>query len=154
MSFSGDIEKFVKHAKGNGDALVRQTVLDIGTRLVERTPVGNPTGGGVGGVPPWKSKPPPGYVGGHARANWQHSVGAPIFSEVPGTDKTGGPTIEKIMNSIPKKAGGKTHYITNSVPYIERLEDGHSHQAPPNGIVGRTVVEFQGIVNAIAAGLR
>lgn len=142
MSFSADISRFVQKANGNADAVIRKTVLDIGTRLVERTPVGD--------ADYWKKPPPPGYVGGHARANWQHSVGSPVVSEVPGTDKDGSGTVAKIAASIPARAGGLVHFITNSVPYIEPLEDGHSRQAP-NGMVALTVEEFGGIVNRAAA---
>jgi len=141
MSFTDDIANFVKKANGNSDQVVRRTVLDIGTRLIERTPVGDATY--------WKSKPPPGYVGGHARSNWQHSTGAPIVSEVPGIDADGAVTVEKIAASIPAKAAGLVHFIANSVPYIIPLEEGHSRQAP-FGMVGLTVVEFGGIVNAAA----
>ena len=144
MGFAVDIANFAKKANGNADAVTRKTVLDIGTRLVECTPVGDATY--------WKSKPPPGYAGGHARANWQHSTGAPVVSEVPGIDKDGTGTIGKIAASIPQKAAGQVHFITNSVPYIDPLEDGHSRQAP-NGMVSITVTEFQGIVNAAAQGV-
>lgn len=142
MSFSADITNFAKKANGNADAVVRKTVLDIGTRLVERTPVGDASY--------WQKPAPPGYVGGHARANWQHSIGAPVVSEVPGTDASGSATTSRILSSIPQKAGGLVHFITNSVPYIEPLEDGHSRQAP-NGMVAITAVEFGGIVNTAAA---
>ena len=145
MSFSDEISKFVKHAKDNGDLVVRKTVLDIGTRLVNRTPVGD--------ADYWKSKPPAGYVGGHARANWSHSIGKLKTKEFDVIDKTGSVSNSRILSSIPAKAGGKVHFIQNSVPYIQPLEDGHSRQAP-NGMVAVTKVEFQSILNAIAAGFK
>ena len=145
MSFSEDIAKFVQKAKGNGDLLVRKTVLDIGTRLVEKTPVGDATY--------WKSKPPAGYVGGHARGNWSHSVGQLKTKEFDTIDPSGAASNSRILSSVPKKAAGKVHFVQNSVPYIIPLEDGHSRQAP-FGMVGTTKVEFQGIVNAIAGGLK
>ena len=146
MGFSFDIANFAKKANGNADQVVRKTVLDIGTRLVERTPVGDATY--------WAHPAPPGYVGGYARANWQHSIGAPIISEVAGVDASGSGTNARIMASVPVKAGGLVHFITNSVPYIQRLEDGHSRQCPPNGMVGLTVTEFQGIVGTAAGGVK
>lgn len=141
MSFSVDIAKFVKKAGANADAVTRKTVLDIGTRLVERTPVGD--------AEYWAKPAPPGYVGGHARANWQYSPGTASASEIPGTDADGAGTVGKIATGIPAKAAGLVHFITNSVPYIEPLEDGHSRQAP-NGMVAITTTEFQGIVDAAA----
>lgn len=145
MGFSEDIAKFVKKTKGNDDLLVRKTVLDVGKRLVERTPVGDAVY--------WQSPPPPGYTGGHARANWQHSIGAPKILELSGTDKDGSATVANILTSMANNGAGPDHYITNSVPYIVPLEDGHSRQAP-NGMVGLTIVEFKGIVDDIAKGLR
>ena len=139
MSFSDDIKKFAQKAGSNADKVIKTVCFDIGTSLVERTPVGD--------AKYWKSKPPPGYVGGHARGNWSHSVGAQVIQEIEGVDPSGGKSINRIAASVPIKAAGKVHYIQNSVPYIQALEDGHSRQAAgPNAIVGRTKVEFQDMI--------
>lgn len=145
MSFSDDIQKFAQKAQSNADKVIRKVVFDIGTSLVERTPVGD--------AKYWKSKPPPGYVGGHARGNWAHSVGARVIQEIKGVDPSGGGSINRIVASVPVNAAGKVHYIQNSVPYIEALEDGHSRQAP-NGMVGLTKIEFQDFVRNATAGLK
>jgi len=143
MGFSDDIKKFVEKAKGNGDQVVRKTVLDIGTRLVERTPVGD--------AEYWAHPAPPGYTGGHARANWSHSIGSQNIQEFEGEDATGNTSNSRIMSSVPAQAAGKVHFVQNSVPYIIPLEEGHSRQAP-NGMVALTQVEFQDhITNALAA---
>ena len=136
MSFALDIQKFAKKAGDNADLVVRKVVLDIGRSLVEKTPVGNPD--------LWQNpdNKPEGYVGGHARANWSHSIGAQVIQEFDVVDATGNASNERIASSLPINAGGKVHYIQNSVPYIQALEDGHSSQAP-NGFVGLTVIEFQ-----------
>jgi len=146
MSFSEEIANFTRKATNNADILVRETVLDIGTRLVERTPVGDASY--------WKSKPPAGYVGGHARANWSHSEGSRVVQEFDVIDASGSASISRILASVPVKAGGKVHFIQNSVPYIIRLEDGHSRQCPPGGMVAVTAVEFKGLVDAIAGSLK
>ena len=136
MSFALDIQKFAKKAGDNADLVVRKVVLDIGRSLVEKTPVGNPD--------LWQNpdNKPDGYVGGHARANWSHSIGVQVIQEFDVVDATGNASNERIASSLPINAGGKVHYIQNSVPYIEALEEGHSSQAP-NGFVGLTVIEFQ-----------
>jgi len=41
MSFSDDIARFAKKAGSNADLVTRKVVLDIGTSLVEKTPVGD-----------------------------------------------------------------------------------------------------------------
>jgi len=134
MGFSLDISKFVNKCNINADLAVRRVVLDIGKNVIERTPVGDPSY--------WKSPPPPGYTGGHARANWQHSEGMLASKEFDVIDKTGEVSKGRIAATLPKQAAGKVHYISNSVPYIQRLEDGWSRQAP-NGMVALTVREFQ-----------
>ena len=146
MGFSDDIRKFAQKAQSNADKVIRNVVFDIGTSLVERTPVGD--------AKYWKSKPPPGYVGGHAKGNWSHSEGAQVIQEIEGVDPSGDGSINRIAASVPIKAAGKVHYIQNSVPYIQALEDGHSRQCPPGGMVALTKVEFQDMVAKATGGLK
>ena len=84
-------------------------------------------------------------MGGHARGGWSHSEGAQVVQEIDAIDPTGGLSINRIAASLPIHAAGKVHYIQNSVPYIQALEDGISRQAPM-GMVGLTKVEFQEII--------
>lgn len=151
MSFSDEIAKFAKKATSAGDFIVRDAMFKIMKSIDDRSPVGNPTGGGKGGVPPWKSAPPIGYVGGHFRANWQLGIGTMPTGEIPGTAHEG--ALEKEQAKIPTKAAGKVYYYANNVPYAQVLEDGHSLQAP-YGMVGLTKIQFQDIINRIAGGLK
>lgn len=140
MSFSLDLKKFAEKAGDNSDKVVRKVVTDVGSRVVMRTPVGDPDY--------WQSPPPPGYAGGRARANWQYGEGSPKKTEIKAEDKTGAESISNISKSVPQKAGGKIHYISNNVPYIMALESGKgSPRQAPNGMVGVTVSEFQGIID-------
>jgi len=147
MGFSVDIANFVKKANGNADAVTRKVVLDIGRSLVEKTPVGNPD--------LWQNpdNKPDGYVGGHARANWSHSIGALVNQEFKEIDATGGASIDRIISSVPVKAAGKVHYIQNSLPYMQALEDGHSTQAPA-GMVAITQTEFQDYIQKALGELK
>ena len=147
MGFSVDIANFVKKANGNADAVTRKVVLDIGRSLVEKTPVGNPD--------LWQNpdNKPVGYVGGHARANWSHSIGALVNQEFKEIDATGGASIDRIISSVPVKAAGKVHYIQNSLPYMQALEDGHSTQAPA-GMVAITQTEFQDYIQKALGELK
>jgi hypothetical protein len=149
MSFSLDIAAFAKKAGGNADQVVRKVVIDLGSSIIMRTPVGNPA--------LWKSKPPKGYSGGHARANWSHSVSSLDVKEIPGIDPSGSATIGKLISSVPVQAGGKVHFIQNSLPYIQVLEDGRTDHSgslqAPNGMVGLAMVEFQSFVNQAVAGV-
>lgn len=140
-SFVLALQKFAEKAGANADAVVRKTVLDIGTRIVERSPVGD------GSL--WKHPPPKGYVGGRFRANWQYGnfsgAGIPV-NELPDIDVTGAMSLARIMSGIPKNAAGIRHILVNNLPYAQALEDGHSTQAP-SGMVVLAVLEFQEIVN-------
>ena len=147
MSFAEDIAKFAAKCNGNADLVVRKVVLDIGRSLVEKTPVGNPD--------LWQNpdNKPDGYVGGHARANWSHSIGALVNQEFKEIDATGGASIDRIISSVPVKAAGKVHYIQNSLPYMQALEDGHSTQAPA-GMVAITQTEFQDYIQKALGELK
>ena len=147
MSFALDIQKFAKKAGDNADKVVRKVVLDIGRSLVEKTPGGNPD--------LWQNpdNKPDGYVGGHARANWSHSIGALVNQEFKEIDATGGASIDRIISSVPIKAAGEVHYIQNSLPYMQALEDGHSTQAPA-GMVAITQTEFQDYIQKALGELK
>ena len=147
MSFALDIQKFAQKCGANADLVTRKVVLDIGRSLVEKTPVGNPD--------LWQNpdNKPEGYVGGHARANWSHSIGALVNQEFKEIDATGGASINRIVDSVPVKAAGKVHYIQNSLPYMQALEDGHSTQAPA-GMVAITQTEFQDYIQKALGELK
>ena len=147
MSFALDIQKFAQKCGANADLVVRKVVLDIGRSLVEKTPVGNPD--------LWQNpdNKPDGYVGGHARANWSHSIGVQVIQEFDVVDATGNASIDRIVGSVPVKAAGKVHYIQNSLPYMQALEDGHSTQAPA-GMVAITQTEFQDYIQKALGELK
>jgi hypothetical protein len=72
---------------------------------------------------------------GRARANWVASVSTADTSGPYETeDKAGGSTIARNQATIKgwKRKQGAI-YLTNSLPYIQRLDDGYSAQAP-NGM--------------------
>jgi hypothetical protein len=83
-----------------------------------------------------------------AISNWQVSLGSKIDSKIKphypgekGSTKTpsGNVTRENARNVLQSKAPGVTIYISNSLPYIRRLNDGYSNQAPA-GFVERAVL--------------
>lgn len=150
-SFVVQLAEFARKAGANADLVVRKTVLDIGTRIVERSPVGDPT--------LWKHPAPKGYVGGRFRANWQYgsynysAQGSIPSGDLPDIDPTGGVSLARIEAGLQLEgAAGMIHVILNNLPYAQALEDGWSSQAP-QGMVGLTAIEFQSIVRAAAQGV-
>jgi hypothetical protein len=105
----------------------KSIAFDLFRRVVSKSPVGNAT--------LWQnpSAAPPGYVGGRFRANWQITIGTPATGEVSGV-AVPAPT----LGAVPAFT---TIWITNNVPYADRLENGWSGQAPL-GIVSVSIAEI------------
>lgn len=70
---------------------------------------------------------------GRARSNWVTSIGAPVFqnADPPGPGGAGPKAISQGQQVIAQwRVGAGPIFISNSVPYIEPLDRGHSKQAP------------------------
>ena len=142
MSFGDDIQRFAKKATDAHDKITRVATLELFKGVILATPVGNPDN--------WKNPEmaPPGYVGGRARGNWQCSVGSPASGEIERVDESGNETVADAESKTPKGAGQVT-MLTNNLPYIEKLEYGHSSQAEPGAMVRKNVARVQKMVDAV-----
>jgi hypothetical protein len=140
-NFSLELQRFNEKTQKRADEVVGLVVAKIAQRLDERSPVGDASY--------WKHPAPKGYVGGRFRGNWQLGVAAIPEGETGRIDPGGSTTVSAIIADIPTKAAGLVYYLTNNVPYAQRIEDGWSRQAP-SGLVGLTVTEFQPIVTEAA----
>lgn len=135
--FSAKLAQFAQEAPEKALRVVKKVAEDISSRVVLRTPVGNPS--------LWKSKPPAGYVGGRLRANWNVGIGG-INRAERGPDKGGIDTTRRNSRVIALAKEGQDIYITNSLPYANRVEyEGWSRQAPA-GMLRITLAEFPGLV--------
>lgn len=144
MTFKLELEAFAKKCGDNADLVIKKVIIDLGTSLVEKSPVGD--------AKYWKKPPPPGYVGGRFRGNWQYGLNAVNATTTEAIDPSGSATIETIVGKVEDKASGNIHYLTNSLPYAQRLEEGWSRQAPA-GFVILTTIEFQFFINDAVKGL-
>jgi hypothetical protein len=141
-TFTLALSQFVDKAKAAPAQVVRKATIDLFSAVVMRTPVGNPT--------LWKSKPPPGYVGGRLRANWIVSLDRPDTSTTDAIDKTGDATIAQGITVITRADGEQDIYMTNNLPYAIPIEYGHSGVQAPAGMVRVSIAEFsQYIDNAV-----
>lgn len=150
-NYAVQLAKFAQKAADVTDRVVRQCVLEIGTQIVNRSPVGD------GDF--WKRPPPKGYTGGRFRANWQYGnrsgAGIPmneLYDKSPPAVNYPGEAdvLAAIAEGLPQKAAGITHVLINNLPYAQALEDGHSGQAP-SGMVGLVALEFPQIVADVVA---
>lgn len=150
-TFALQLKAFADKAGAAADLVVKKVVIDMGTRVVERSPVGNRELWADNKVRMEKGLPlqPKGYIGGRFRANWQYgnyTGGGLPMSSLPDIDASGQVSIDRITSGVPSDAAGMIHVLRNNLPYALRLEEGWSTQAPA-GMVGITVREFQAIVD-------
>lgn len=119
----GEMKKAGKRVADNADRLIRRCALATDAAVVLATPVDT----------------------GRARANWQVELGEPAQGVIgdpndkkAGFDKSGQSAISQGAETIKGYKSGSSINITNNLPYIERLNDGWSAQAP-SGFVEKAV---------------
>lgn len=130
-TFALDMKKFADKAGEFADVAVRQVCLNLTTGIVLKTPVDT----------------------GRARANWQASIDGPSSGTVsfegdkgsgagaPRPSSASERAIAASQAAI-KSATGKVFWLSNNLPYIVKLEYGHSKQAP-SGMVRKTINEVK-----------
>lgn len=136
MAFSDDLRAFAEKANRNISVVTRKVALDMGNSLVQMSPVDT----------------------GRFRSNWVASISRVDTTTTDSTDNGAVGRIEMTLAS-PLGPNPNRHdyadviYITNSLPYAQRLEYGWSKKAPA-GMVRVTVTRFRHFVNAAAMGLK
>lgn len=136
MSFSSDLKKASSNIEKRAEKIIRGTSFAIFKRVIERTPVKT----------------------GRAKGNWQTDIGQPASGDVERNDTTPKGSISQEMISsltfvTQQAAVGDAVYMVNNLPYIQKLEDGSSQQAPA-GMVKVTRNEFVTEVNRQARKLK
>ena len=126
-----------RNMKRNADAVVAKGMdklgkaagFELGRRIMRRTPVDT----------------------GRARANWNASIGSPDAST---TESTSSMTATARLVSTTAELQlfkGQEFWVTNGLPYIQALEDGHSTQAPRGFMVTGAVSEMKPWLERIGA---
>jgi len=126
MGFAEEIAGFAAKTERKMDLAVLKIALELFSRVILKTPVDK----------------------GRARANWQVAIGGAPNGTLELEDKSGTATISAVTASAAGLRAGDVIFLVNNLPYIQRLEDGYSGQAPA-GMVGLTVQEFQRIAEQI-----
>lgn len=116
MGFASDLGKLCAKAGDKAEQVVRKTAIELQGGMIERSPVDT----------------------GRFKSNWQVGVGAinRATGDAPGSDAKG-----RTGLAIATWKPGQTIYLTNSLPYANRLENGYSKQSPA-GMVRLTVQEY------------
>jgi hypothetical protein len=113
--------------------VARKSTLDVFRAVVLKTPVDT----------------------GRAKGNWQVSHGAPDTSLTERKDTTPLGKIGAEMAAVVQKADvlpvGGVNYLSNSLPYIVRLEHGWSKAQAPAGMVRISALEYEDYVRKAIA---
>tara|TARA_R100001440_G_C2521804_1_gene118953 strand:- start:1760 stop:2191 length:432 start_codon:yes stop_codon:yes gene_type:complete len=126
------------------EKVVRGTVLGMFSRIVKRSPVDT----------------------GRFRGNWQITIDAPATGQL-GADKGGGRAIAAATSVAQgQRFPANAYFITNNMPYGEKLEFGGYPTAPknptgktqggfsaqaPSGMVRVSIAEFEKVIKEAAA---
>lgn len=107
--FAFDLEKFGKVTADEARVIFQKIALELDSRVVLGTPVDE----------------------GRARGNWFPSINTPSSAvDENSLDKSGAAAIARISATVGGAKLGDTIWLTNNLPYILPLENGHSKQAP------------------------
>ncbi len=114
--FRANFAKLLAKAGDKADMVVRRTALELQSMMIERAPVDT----------------------GRFKGNFQAGVGAANTdtSAAPGSDAKG-----RTATTLQGWKPGQTIFLTNSLVYARRLENGWSKQAP-SGFVRLTVQNY------------
>lgn len=174
-NFALNIERMVAAAKGDIDLVLRRTALDVFRRVIQKSPVGNPelwaankgamqareaftnARADAGKKTPTRrtlEKKFPliegvGYVGGRFKSNWQVSINTIPTGEIANNDK-GATALAQVKAVTSVFGAGMVISLVNNLEYANRLEFGHSNQAP-NGMIRTTIAEFPAVVRAASS---
>ena len=109
----------IKDIADTPEKVVRGSLLSMGSKIIKRSPVDT----------------------GRFRGNWQFTLNSPAMGQISGATVPTG----ELMQATKNWQSGFTFYMTNNLPYGERLEFGWSKQAP-QGMVRVTLAEYSMII--------
>lgn len=124
MSFAGDLSRWRVKVAGLSDDVVRGVEIALFSAVILDTPVDT----------------------GRARGNWQATTQTPATDMLERLDPGGSAAIGAMTGLVQSLRGGRLTWLANNLPYAERLEFGHSKQAPA-GMVRKNVARFQQLVD-------
>lgn len=112
------------------EKVVRGTLLSMTSKIIKRSPVDT----------------------GRFRNNWMPTFGSPSNAQTNETDPSGAAAQSNVAQVVMNFEMGQTFYLTNNLPYSNRLEFGYSQQAP-QGMLRITASEYDAEIKKQAAKL-
>lgn len=120
MSFTKDMRAFAKRAGTATSDTSNAIKVELLSSVVLDTPVDT----------------------GRARGNWQVTENTPALGTTERLTKSGNAVLRDINASI----GQDVTWMSNNLPYIERLENGYSKKSPA-GMVRKNVARIRRIIS-------
>lgn len=128
--FERAVERFGIEALVRVDKVRRASILELFSLVIDETPVDT----------------------GRLRGNWQTSLNSPIMGTTDRLDRGGNAAKAEALANL--GALVDIVFMSNNLPYAERIEyEGYSRQAPA-GMVRKNVARWPRIVKAKAEGIR
>lgn len=125
--FGFAVRRFASQTNESEKLVIRRIAIECFKRIILGTPVNE----------------------GLARGNWQASTITPKEGVLERKDKSGSATIAAMISEVsvwtPKD--DLPAFITNNLPYIKRLNEGWSKQAPAH-FIEQVIADMGGIVEA------
>ncbi len=115
--WSVPMDTLIKRSGADVDKVVRKATFELFSSVVRKSPVDT----------------------GRFRANWNVSYGAPDANTTESTQAAR--ALAAAQKALTLPTGGKV-YLTNGLPYAQRLEYGWSQQAPA-GMIRLSVAEMK-----------
>ena len=130
MSFEREVQIAIDKITDNAEQFVKFTNLEIFSAIIGDTPVDT----------------------GRARGNWQTSQDTPAGGEVGRVQKEKtGPATQEAETAL--LTGFGLFWLSNNLPYAERLEYGWSKQAP-NGMVRKNAARIRQHIKTAAGKVK
>lgn len=130
MRFQDALKKWGAKALVRADKVRRASILELFSLVIDATPVDT----------------------GRLRGNWQTSINSPARSTTLRDDKAGTAAKAEALANLGSLVD--VVFMTNNLPYAERIEyEDYSAQAP-GGMVRKNTIRWPNIVAAKAKGIR
>lgn len=130
MTFATELRSYCEMTGVEIDRFTRRVALQVAASCIGLSPVDT----------------------GRFRANWHIGISNPYRLTSLSVDKDGAATVLKASGELSSWEPGQDIWISNSLPYAERLEYGWSKQAPA-GMVRLTVQRFNEFISKAAGEL-
>ena len=112
MSVKSRFKVAFDNVESNVGDICKKMMLDLDAEIVAGTPVDK----------------------GRARSNWVPAIGEPSALVTDAKDLSGSDTTQRAQKMHAESPNFSIMFLSNNLPYIQPLEDGHSQQAPEGWI--------------------